>query len=233
MELKICGSEIELAAFIKALGSTIMVEGGMPKIEAKVEKVEPVKVEKPKPMTKAKPKAIASTPKTMLNSAELAKKCGITAQSIASYARKGMPHILDKQKYLFDEETAMAWIQKYQTKHPSKSRGAKYNKSANTNTEIKLTVDESGYTKWKRKISMICRESGMNEGKLLSLAYKRMTKNYGIVWEQIAKDFYRANERKAVSTLELAYSLEQSGSVYKNLLEANIDAVIKETKTTN
>ena len=220
MELRICGSEIELAAFIKALGSTITIEGTMPKIEAKVE---PIKVEK------AKPKAIASTPKVMIGSVALGKKCGITSQTIINYTKKGMPYVMDGQKFMFDEAVAMAWMKKYQSKHPNKARGKKYDKSAST--KIKVTVNESDFTKWKKNITTICRESGINEGKLLSLAYKRMTKNYGIVWEQLAKEFYQANDRKPVSTLELAYALEQSKSVYKNLLESNIDAVVKESKS--
>ena len=220
MELRICGSETELAAFIKALGSTITIESTMPKIETKVEKIESVKVEK------VKPKAIAPTPKIMIGSVALGKKCGITSQTVINYTKKGMPYVMDGQKFMFDEAVSMAWMKKYQSKHPNKARGKKY-----ASTKIKVTVNESDFAKWKKNITTICRESGINEGKLLSLAYKRMTKNYGIVWEQLAKEFYQANDRKPVSTLELAYALEQSKPVYKNLLESNIDAVVKESKS--
>ena len=68
----------------------------------------------------------------------------------------------------------------------------------------------------------------MDEGKLLSNTYKYMTKVYGIVWPQLNKDFYQMYHRKPVSTLEVAYALEQNNKVYTKLLESCLDTVIKE-----
>ena len=211
MELRIVGTEQELAEFLKALGTSKVIANAI--------------VDKSKAVPKAKTKFV--------DTKYLANKYGLTGQAIRNYVKRGMPHKRIDNSYQYNEADASAWIDNYISTHESKTRGKKYrNKdvSANTKIQIKKTNNFSDYTKWRRNISAICRESGMDEGKLLSQTYKYMTKNYGIVWEQLAKDFYKTNGRKPASTLESAYALEKSNSVYTNLLEGCIDTVIKEER---
>ena len=211
MELRIVGTETELAEFLKALGTSKVIANAI--------------VDKSKTVPKAKTKFV--------DTKFLANKYGLTGQAIRNYVKRGMPHKMIDNSYQYNEADASAWIDNYISTHESKSRGKKYRSkdiSANTKIQIKKINDISDYTKWRRNISVICRESGMDEGKLLSQTYKYMTKNYGIVWEQLAKDFYKTNGRKPASTLESAYALEKSNSVYTNLLEGCIDTVIKEER---
>ena len=210
MELRIVGSELELAEFLKALGTSKVIA-----------KAVTVTDDKPKVGTKPKAKTKAKASSKHVDAKYLANKYGLTDQSIRSYARTGMPYQKIKGKLKFDEAEASAWIDKYIAEHPSKTRGMKYDMSK---SKIKT---ESDYTKWKHRISEIARNSGLNEGKLLSATYKYMTKNYGIVWDQLGKDFYATNKRRATSTLELAYDFELKHPAYANLLEGCMDSVIK------
>ena len=74
----------------------------------------------------------------------------------------------------------------------------------------------------------MCLDAGKDVGKMLSLTYKYMTKNYGIVWEQEAKEFTAANGHKPYSTSQLAHWLEHKRPAYKNLTMACMSSVIKE-----
>lgn len=201
MELRIVGTQEELAEFLKALGTGKVIA---------------------KSITTTNSKAINVTQKTVTTS-YLAKKYNVTPQCIRTYTKVGMPSKKNGNTFEYDEADACAWIDDYIVKHPSKTRSTKYG----TRKQIKEVSD---YTKWRRNISNICHSSGLDEGKLLSETYKYMTKTYGIVWEQLRKDFYNTNKRRPASTLELAYALEHSNNVYTNLLEGCIDTVIKESK---
>lgn len=65
---------------------------------------------------------------------------------------------------------------------------------------------------------------------LLSKAYKRMRNNYGIVWEQLDKDYVQENGDKARSTMRLAYFLEMSSPKCRTLLESCLRTVLEEEK---
>ena len=206
MELRIVGTETELAEFLKALGTGKVIA---------------------KSITTTNSKAI-NVPQKTVTTSYLAKKYNVTPQCIRTYIKVGMPSKKNGNTFEYNEADACAWIDDYITTHKSKTRGVKYNK-AKSKIKIKES-NPSDYTKWRRNISNICRDSGLDEGKLLSKTYQYMTKNYGIVWEQLRKDFYNTNKRRPASTLELAYALEHSNNVYTNILEGCIDTVIKESK---
>ena len=206
MELRIVGTETELAEFLKALGTAKVIANAV--------------IDKPKTKTK------------FVDTKYLANKYGLTGQAIRNYVKRGMPHKMIDNSYQYNEADASAWIDNYISTHESKTRGKKYHSkdvSVKAKKQIKKANDISDYTKWRRNISAICKESGMDEGKLLSETYRYMTKNYGVCWEQLNKEFYQANGRKPMSTLEVAYSLEQN-KVYVKLLESCLDTVIKERR---
>ena len=226
MELRIVGNELELAEFLKALGTG--------NVMAKAIMVEDTKPKK----AVVKPKKSVSKAKKYVDTRYLANKYGITTQAIRNYAKAGMPHKIVDKNYRYNEAEVSEWIDNYMATHKSKNRGIKYGARKKTvktspvftKSIIKNVDDVSDYTKWRRNISAICKASGMDEGKLLSNTYKYMTKTYGIVWTQLNKDFYKTYHRKPVSTLEVAYALEKSSNVYTNLLEGCLDTVIKESK---
>lgn len=224
MELRIVGTELELAGFLKNLGNSNNLNKVVMVDENKSEATNVTRKYK-----KAKSRYV--------DTKYLANKYGLTTQAIRMYAKEqGMPHKIAKNKsYQYDEVEACEWIDNYIATHVNKTRGMKYNTnkskpSAIPKMEIKKPIVISDYTKWRRNITDICRKSGIDEGKLLSQTYKYMTKNYGIVWEQSNKDFYQKNGRKPMSTLETAYSLEQSNKAYAKLLEGCLDTVIKSMK---
>ena len=87
-------------------------------------------------------------------------------------------------------------------------------------------VEISQYALWKRHIHSLCKQIGGEEGKILSAAYKHLTNVYGVVYAQLKKDFYKANDRSSSGTLELIYWLESNDRHYKNLLENYLEDAI-------
>ena len=201
MELRICGTEQELAEFLKALGNGRVIAETV--------------------VSATKPKGGPKKTK-LVDTKYLANKYGITQQSIRLYAKSGMPSQMIDKRLRFNEDKACAWIDDYIAKHPCKIRGTKHDKKK---SKIK---SESDYTKWKSELTEMCRSKGKDEGKMLSLVFKYMTKNYGVVWDQVKKDFKAANGYYPQSTTRMAYWLELNQPVHKNLVAACLDTVLKE-----
>lgn len=61
---------------------------------------------------------------------------------------------------------------------------------------------------------------------ILEQTYKYMTKKYGIVWDQERKEYKEKYDTQNVTTLELAYELEQKNAANKNLLKTCIESVL-------
>lgn len=207
MELRIVGTETELAEFLKALGTAKVIANAV--------------VDKPKVISK------------LVDTKYLANKYGLTGQAIRNYVKRGMPHKRIDNSYQYNEADASEWIDNYISTHESKSRGKKYrnkNISANTEKQIKVVINESDYAKWKATLMETCRVASMDFGKSLNLVYKYMTKNYGICWDQEKKDFKVDNGYYPKSTTQLAFWLEQTRPAYKNLVSSCLDTVIKERR---
>lgn len=202
MELRICGTEQKLAEFLKALGTAKVIANAV--------------VDKPKAVPKTKTKFV--------DTKYLANKYNITGQAIRNYVKKGMPHKMVDNSYQYNEEESSAWIDNYISTHESKTRGKKYT-SANTKKQIKTGTE---YAEWKSALIKTCRDMGKDEGKMLSLTFKRMTKVYGIVWDQVKKDYKAINGYYPRSTTQMAYWLETSKPVYKNIVSSCLDTVLKE-----
>lgn len=58
-----------------------------------------------------------------------------------------------------------------------------------------------------------------------SEAFRLLRNQYGVVWEQEKKEFFEANGRSPVSTLELEYWIETTKPSHKNLLVAKLDTL--------
>ena len=205
MELRIIGTEHELAEFLKALGSGKVIA------ETLVSEVKP------------KPKS-----NKLVDTKYLASKYGLSCQAIRNYARAGMPFKMVDNNYRYNESDACVWIDNYILTHTSKSRGKKYHtKAISANAKAKIK-NESDYTKWKSELTEMCRAKGKDEGKMLSLVFKYMTRNYGVVWDQVKKDFKEANGYYPQSTTRMAYWLELNQPVHKNLVVSCLDTILKE-----
>ena len=219
MELRICGTEQELASFIMYLGK---VDSIKPTVKTEIKSDVPKIVSKMDTITKKLPKKGSGK---MITTAEVAKKYGVTGQTIRNYAKAGMPYSeTDKKKMVFDLDEVDKWITEYQSKHTmARNRGKKYI----TRRSKPVKVDPTEYALWCRDISDMCRVKGVEKGVALSTTYKLMTKRYGIVWDQLKKDYYKDNQMSAKSTLELAYYLEKKNSACKNLLIGVLSNVLE------
>ena len=207
MELRIVGTEQELAEFLKALGNGKVIAKTL--------------------ASSTKPKKTVVKPK-LVTTKHLADKYGITQQAIRNYAKAGMPYKMVDNSYRYNETDACKWINNYMKEHESKSRGKKYHTKAVSANAMKQIKNESEYTKWKSELTEMCRSKGKDEGKMLSLVFKYMTKNYGVVWDQVKKDFKATNGYYPQSTTRMAYWLELNQPVHKNLVAACLDTVLKE-----
>ena len=63
---------------------------------------------------------------------------------------------------------------------------------------------------------------------MLSKAYTRMRNQYGIVWEQVEKEYIQENGDRAKSTLRLAYFLELTGPQHRGLLSGCLHTVLQD-----
>lgn len=88
------------------------------------------------------------------------------------------------------------------------------------NSQIHALLAEFGYTD----------KMEAERRALLSQAYTRMRNNYGIVWEQLEKDYVQENGDKARSTLRLAYFLEASTPKCRGLLQSCLRTVLETEK---
>lgn len=68
-----------------------------------------------------------------------------------------------------------------------------------------------------------------DRNEVLKEAYNLLTKEYGIVWEQLKKDFFRIYNRYPVSTIESCWYLEQD-SIMRNILLAKLNTIYEQEK---
>ena len=168
---------------------------------------------------------------TLVGPEELSKFLGIGYSTVCYYKDKGMPAVAKKKGnktlYLYDKQACLEWYE--QRKKAVKARGkngskpkAVYNPN-DPNTEL-------SYAAWKAELNRICRRAGKDVGKMLSLTYKYMTKNYGVVWDQEEREFKEANGYRPHSTTQLAHWMETTKPAYHNLTSACLATIVGEGK---
>lgn len=79
----------------------------------------------------------------------------------------------------------------------------------------------------------ITNKMDVERGTMLSKAYTRMRNTYGIVWEQVEKEYVQENGDRAKSTLRLAYFLELTGPQYRGLLNGCLHTVLQDAAKKN
>lgn len=216
MELRIVGNEIELAEFLKALGtSTLQIQKEVPAI------VEESKVLPKIDRTIVKP--INDDGKLYIPMKDAMTHFNLCRQTLINYTHAGMPHKREGRYFLFCLDDIEPWIN---NRHS-------VNKKSQSHINKPKKVDASKFAKWKSVLSKMCRDANKDEGKMLSLTYKYMTKNYGIVWEQSKKDFYHENGYTPASTCQIAYWLESKKPAYKNLTQSCLYTVLKQERSEN
>lgn len=63
---------------------------------------------------------------------------------------------------------------------------------------------------------------------VLHEAYTRMRNVYGVVWEQLEKEYTREYGERAESTMQLAYFLESSYPKFRGILKGCVNTVLEE-----
>lgn len=89
-------------------------------------------------------------------------------------------------------------------------------------------VVETTYKKfsvWKNDIMELI--GNRNRNFVLSETYSYMTKHYGICWTQLEKDYSKENGCKPHNTLFLAWWMEKTNKICKNLTYSCVETVIK------
>ena len=97
-------------------------------------------------------------------------------------------------------------------------------KSAKKNVDKLNESSIDGFEPWKREIYNKITDHGLNVGKTLSIVYNYLNKTYGIVFEQLKKEFYKTYGFSSSANIALVYFLGTPeykalypGSNYRNL----------------
>lgn len=168
---------------------------------------------------------VTNTDKELLNTNEMAAVLNVSLSTMHTLRKHGMPYIKSKNpingrlSYRHKKDECISWFENYtkekELRHASKPQ------SKNETVEEKIN-----YIDFKYQLNEICKAKHKDIGKMLSATYKYMTKKYGIVWDQLAKDYYKAEGHKALNTLRLAYWYEQNNPACKNLTSACLETVV-------
>lgn len=94
---------------------------------------------------------------------------------------------------------------------------------------------DASYEEWKKGINkaldiILKAKPDWTKDSILSAAYKRLRSQYGIVWEQEAKEFKEEYGRGPVNTRELCWWMETNKPIYKNLLVGKLNTMYSEVK---
>lgn len=98
-----------------------------------------------------------------------------------------------------------------------------------------IIKEDTSYEEWKKAINhaldLIIRDGNdVTRSSILHDAYDRIRAQYGIVWEQEAKEFKTEFERGPVNTKELCWWMETRKSTYKNLLIDKLNTIYSEIR---
>lgn len=211
MELRIVGDAIELAEFLKALGTSTLKVTQPETIVADVDTVKPATDTR----LSFERSTVKDEDKVYVPLMHVANKYGKCRQTVINWTHEGMPFRKQGRGFYFCIDDVDAWIAEHHGKN-----GVKYSK--------KRKMSETAFAQWKSVLTDMCRDANKDEGKMLSLTYKYMTKNYGIVWEQFKKDYYKSEGHYPHSTSQLAFWIECSNPVHRGLTASCLQTVLSE-----
>lgn len=151
---------------------------------------------------------------------QLSKKLCVSTTAIYYYKKTGKVDFIQVDKNIYFNSNDFDKLSAKIQNNGKKVRMGRYDKC----------VEKSPYAKWKFDLHALCKKSSRDEGTILSEAYKKLTNVYGVVYDQLRKDFYRVNGYSSQSTLEMVYWLETNDKNYKGLLEAVVHDIVANEK---
>lgn len=104
-----------------------------------------------------------------------------------------------------------------------------------TEPSILILKEDATFKEWGKivdnAVALILKvKPDWTKSSVLSSAYDRLRAQYGIVWEQEAKEFKEAMGRGPISTRELCWWIESNKKNYKNLLIGKLNTIYSEAK---
>lgn len=181
----------------------------------------PVRPEDVPATVKEKIESLNSTPVQKINwvrLTEFCKKMNINMNTVTNAARNRHCFACKKVgKYLYIDENAAT---KYY------SRGRVYTPIRNSAPSTQAVTP---YIEWRDEIFEKIDKTPYSRNQILSRLYAYMTKNYGIVWEQISKECRRRTGKVMTATIWLAWYWEtEIEPKHRGLTSACLDTVIAE-----
>lgn len=135
-----------------------------------------------------------------------------------------------RETILVDRDAFAEWYAAHQNPVAKGERPDAKRRIPNKFTQkMEEVFDISGCEGWAASERNRCREAGLEPGKAFSTVYRRMTKDYGVVFEQLRKDYIHATGHRPESTYEMVYWLEHTDKNYERLFEGILTNVIKES----
>lgn len=102
--------------------------------------------------------------------------------------------------------------------------------------DLIVIEENSDYSDWKRNINkavdkiLELKGNFKTRNEVMSTTYKELTKQYGIVWDQEKKGFYKEFGRGPVNTMELAWYVERLSKANKNLVISKLNTIYSEIR---
>lgn len=167
--------------------------------------------------------------KTWITNTQLMKEFGLRSTStIHSHIKSGFSGwkyetVHNRNRLLIDKDAFTEWYKNHEKKN---LKGARIKGEPATNHDI--------WNTWASTLRKACRDNGIDAGKAFSSVYRIMTNDYGIVWDQLKKEFRSETGIFEKATIELVYWLQyerkESGITYRNLFESLLEDYISQHK---
>lgn len=117
----------------------------------------------------------------------------------------GLPIKIVGNKHAIPEKAFDDYLREHLSNYPK-------NRAKSTNTQTYKTA----YSKWAQEIRDLINEKNLEINKVMNTTYRYMTEKYGIVWEQVRKEYKMLTGKYIQSTLLLAYYMETEMPNYKH-----------------
>lgn len=98
-----------------------------------------------------------------------------------------------------------------------------------SNYELEYRKYKDSFTEILKEIVKLDRHY-RDEKAVLSDAYKKLTKEYGLCYVQYQKEFFEETGRKARSMMELFFWMEYKNPSMKNILRAKLDTILRNSR---
>lgn len=187
----------------------------MEMFDERFKKPAPVKAKTEK-KPKAKPAPAPVVSNRTLSKKTLADELGVFPQNITYWINKGCPCDKSDKQYFFNKEEVNEWRDKNIDKE----------KARKNSIASRKTKTPSEFSLWQKEMFSKIDAKSLDRGKACSSVFNTMTKKYGVVWDQVKKEFYHANGYPCRSTMQACHWLQTSDKVYDKMFDSILDGMV-------